>query len=420
MRWLGLLTLLAAGAVGILGAVEVKGPVDPPVKGFLVHEWGVWRLHDDLEFANADMRAEWDGLPPFVYGQTTTRDFPQHWDKPLMTVTKPVLFFHAPNPITAEVRVDFPTGVPAVWWPATQSPAYQDYYGRGIEEKRSPAKQITALQWQVHLQQAPRAPGRAPDLKELTKPHWMQALRKVRCDDVFAPVGERGVGLEREKFVYYDGLLPRPKALSIKAERTNATLKNDATFVVFDVWVVDRRDMDKPRVGRLPRLDAGDTAEVGLPVMKDARWADDAGAALTAQLKDAGLNADEAAALTTIFAADFFRSAGLTLFYRLPQEEYDRLLPLTVKPRPEKVVRVGLIQQIPYEPELAARVARLVKQLDDDDFEKREAAQRELEKLGPVGLGNLRRLAPKVFAPEPKRRVDELLEKIESQRILKK
>jgi hypothetical protein len=419
MRWLGLLTLLAAGAAGLLWAADAKEPAELPVKGFLVHEWGVWRLHDDLEFANADMRAEWDGLPPFVYGQTTTRDFPRHWDKPLITVTKPVLFFHVPNPMPAEVRVEFPSGVPAVWWPATGDPAHEIDFGRFGEDRKA-TRPVKALQWRLHLKLAQWAPARPHPLKALSKPHWMQALRDVQCDDVYAPVGERGVGLEREKFVYYDGLLPRAKALSIKVARTKATLKNEAKFVVFDVWVVDRRDADKPRVGRLPRLDAGDAADVDLPVEKDARWAEGAGAALTAQLKDAGLNADEAAALTKIFTADFFHSAGVTLFYRLPQEEYDRLLPLTVKPRPEKVVRVGLIQQIPYEPELAARVARLVKQLDDDDFEKREAAQRELEKLGPVGLGYLRRLGPKLVAPEAKRRLDELLEKIESERILKK
>jgi hypothetical protein len=419
MRWLGLLTLLVAGAAGFLWAAEVKEPAEAPVKGFFVHEWGVWRLHDDLGFANADMRCEWDGLPQFVYGQTTTRDFPRHWDRPLMSVTKPVLYFHAPRPMATEVRVQFPTGVPAVWWPATADPAHSTTRGQFGKEE-SPVRPVKALAWKLHLQSAPWAPGQPRPLKELSKPHWMEALRDVECDDVYAPVGERGSGLEREKFVYYDGLLPRPKALSINATRTRATVKNEATFPVFDVWVVDRRDADRPRVARLPRLDAGEAKEVELAAAKEARWADDAAKALTGQLKGAGLNEDEAGALTKVFAADFFNSAGVTLFYRLPQEEYDRLIPLTVTPRPEKVVRVGLIQQVPFEPELAERVARLVKQLDDDDFHKREAAQKELEALGPVALGYLRRLAPKVFAPEPKRRIDELLEKIESERTIKK
>jgi hypothetical protein len=109
----------------------------------------------------------------------------------------------------------------------------------------------------------------------------------------------------------------------------------------------------------------------------------------------------------------------VTLFYRLPQEEYDRLLPLSVKPQPEKVVRVGLVQQIPFDTELADRIAGLVKQLDDDNFYKREAAQLELAKLGRIAFGYLQRLKPTITAPEPKRRLDELLEKLETQRVLK-
>src|SRR5436309_4410298 len=110
MRWAGLLTLLFAGAVGLLWAAEAKKP-PPPVKGFAVHEWGVFRVHDDVELANADMRAEWDGLPKFVYGQTTGRHFPRRVDD-LRPVFKPVIFFHAEQPMRAAVRVDFPKGVP--------------------------------------------------------------------------------------------------------------------------------------------------------------------------------------------------------------------------------------------------------------------------------------------------------------------
>ena len=93
MRWLGLLTLLLVGVAGYLWAADVKEPADPPVKGFLVHEWGVFRVHDDVELANADLRAEWDGLPTFVYGQTMRRDFPRHWDRVQVEVLKPVIYF---------------------------------------------------------------------------------------------------------------------------------------------------------------------------------------------------------------------------------------------------------------------------------------------------------------------------------------
>jgi hypothetical protein len=207
--------------------------------------------------------------------------------------------------------------------------------------------------------------------------------------------------------------------LTVKIEKERVSLKNKVKFALFDMWIVDRRDPGKPRIGRLKRLDAGAATDVDFVAQKEVKWVEAAGKALTAELKEAGLHEDEAASLTTIWTADFFEAASVTLFYRLPQEEYDRLLPLTVKPQPEKVVRVGLIQHVVFDPDLAARIARLVKQLDHEEFAKREGAQQELAKLGRPAMGYLLRLKPKIISPEPNRRVDELLEKYESERIIK-
>ena len=75
---------------------------------------------------------------------------------------------------------------------------------------------------------------------------------------------------------------------------------------------------------------------------------------------------------------------------------------------------------MPVDQEMAERVARLVKQLDDDAFDKREAAQRELENLGRAAYAPLRRLQPTIFAPKPKRRLDEVLEKLDAERAIRK
>jgi hypothetical protein len=418
MRWLGLLTLLIVGTVGLLWAADDKKP-DEPVKGFLVHEWGVWRVHDDIELSNADRRAQWDELPEFVYGQTTTRDFPRHWERPPLDVNKPVIFLHAPVAMQAELHVDFLAGVPAVWWPATENPAYLGLEYMIDGQPKKPEKTAKFLEWKLSLKRPLWPVVQSPPFKELSKLHWMQTLRDVKCDDVFVSVGERNSTVEHEKFVYYDGLLPRVKAFAITVDKDKVALKNQERFTAFDIWIIDNRDAAKPRVGRLQRVDAGSAKDIELTAQADAHWIENAGKELTAQLKKAGLNEDEAASLTTIWTADFFRSAGVTLFYRVPQEEYDRLLPLTVKPRPEKIVRVGLVQQIPFDAELADRVAKLVKQLDDDDFARREAAQQALAKLGPSIFGYLQRLKPTITAPEPKRRIEELLEKHDAQRALK-
>jgi hypothetical protein len=417
MRWFALLLLSLVTAVGLLWAADDKAP-DKAVKGLVVHEWGVWRVHDDMQLANADMRATWNELPSFMYGQTSTRDFPKYLDRPTR-VKKPVLFFHAPLAMQVEVRVDFPGGIPAVWWPATYNPAYHDDGFRGVE-RTTPEKPAKYLEWKLHLQK-PIVQGTVPqEVKPVDQKHWIKTLRDVDCDDVYAPVGELNSAMEHERFVYYDGLLPAVKALSIKVEKEKARLTNQAKYAVFDIWVIDKRNTQQPRIGRLPRLDAGAAQDVELTATKGDGWAEDAGKTLTTQLKEAGLNQDEAASLTTIWAPEFFHSPCVTLLYRLPQEEYDRLLPLSVKPQPEKIVRVGLIQQIPFDSEFADRIAKLVKQLDDDAFARREAAQQELTQLGAVGFGYLRRLQPTITAPEPKRRVEQLLEKYDAEHSIKK
>lgn len=154
--------------------------------------------------------------------------------------------------------------------------------------------------------------------------------------------------------------------------------------------------------------------------LQGAKWPADGVKTLIGQLKDAGLFEDEAASLVTLWTRDLFESEGVTLFYRLPQEEYERLLPLTLKPRPETLVRVGLVQHPYCEPGLAERVAKLVKELDNDEFARREAAQKSLETMGRAAYVHLLKLRDTIKAPEPKRRIEELLEKYDVERTIHK
>src|SRR5215207_5511951 len=112
---LGLLLLAAVPACA-------GGPTGPPAKGLAVHEWGVFRVSEDEEFANAALRAEWDDLPGFAYGFIKGRAVPQHWGA-LEDRAKPIIFFHADRPTTVRVQVDFPGGMAGVWFPATARPS---------------------------------------------------------------------------------------------------------------------------------------------------------------------------------------------------------------------------------------------------------------------------------------------------------
>src|SRR5262245_15200088 len=100
----------------LVGMGWVTGPLqaraEPPVvKGLEVHVWGAFRVHNDLELANADMREIWDGLPRFVYGQSPGRTLPRHWSN-VEIRDRPVLFFHAAEAVEVVLTVAFPGGMP--------------------------------------------------------------------------------------------------------------------------------------------------------------------------------------------------------------------------------------------------------------------------------------------------------------------
>ena len=414
-RCTALIALLLAAA-SFPGTGTADKTAEGPHKGFVVHEWGVWRVHNDVELANADARQVWDGLPKFVYGQMATRELPKHWQN-VEIVDKPVIFFHSPEAFEATLRVEFPKGTPGVWWPGTTNPAV---YERTTVGDRHASQQFRALEWHLHVKNQLYGKRKPPAYNDVPEGHWVRTLRGVEADDVYAAVGERNFGLEKEHFVYYEGLLPRSKWASIRVEKDQVAVTNTAKHALFDVTVIDRRSPDRPRLARLSQLDAGASKELDLNDLGGAKWPEGGAKTLVAQLKEAGLFEDEAASLVTLWTRDLFESAGVTVFYRLPQEEYDRQLPLTLTPRPEKLVRVGLMHHIHCEPDLAERVAKLVKQLDDDDFNKREAAQKELARLGRGAFPHLKKLRPTLFAPEVQRRVDELLEKHDVERAVRK
>jgi hypothetical protein len=426
MRYLSSAALMSIALAGVyLGdkstvTLSADGPVR---KGLEIHEWGVFTVHDDIELANIDMCSEWSALPKFFYGQTPGRNLPI--DHSNIEVKKPVIFFHAPEPLTQEVRVDFPGGVPAVWWPRTRSPIRENI-GRTPDEK--PKEPYRTLEWQVYLKEPPKGERSDAKPQAVEKDHWVETLRAVKADPVFARINEwhgkeigglAARGFEREQFLYYDGLIPLPRRVALTVDKDKITVANPTGSPVFDLTVVDRRTPDHLRVARLEKLDAK-TKDKTLELKEvDAKeWPAAAAASLTTKLKDAGLFEDEAKALADIWKKDIFAADGLTMFYRLPQEEYERLLPMKLNPRPEKLVRVGLILQSHCEPDVSDRVARLVKDLDDDDFETRERAQKALTDIGRAAFPSLKQLRDKAKSREVQRRLDELLDRFDAQKAL--
>jgi hypothetical protein len=418
MRYCGMSLLLGIAIAGwcIADAAPRKPEAVAPVqKGLVVHEWGVVRAHHDLELANADMRAIWDALPRFVYGQVSGRRLPKHWIN-LEIRDRPVIFFHTPRTTDLELRIDIPGGYPGVWWPGTQSPAIQ--FGRvvGGPEKGKPAQ---FLEWKLSLKGPPLRNGRAQGMREVDTGHWIKTLRAVDADEVYARVGEQNFGYEREKFIYYDALLPRGPWAAISVDKDKVRVRNPAGYPVFDLTAVDRRLPGRTRVARLARLDAQSASQaLNFTEIEETRWSAAAPTTLVRQLKDAGLFEDEAKSLVELCKHDLFFTEGLTLFYRLPQAEYERQMPMKMQPAPEKLVRVGLVLHPHLEPDLAERVAALVRDLDAQNYKTRQQAQKRLESLGQAAFVHLLRLHKKTPELEVRKRIERLLEKYDVRKSL--
>jgi hypothetical protein len=264
----------------------------------------------------------------------------------------------------------------------------------------------------------------------------MEFLRAVKADDVLVwsesgfdrglglgfgrpRGGEHMTGYEREKFIYYDGLVPVGKPAKLNVDRDVISVGNSAGYTLFDLTVVDRRSPDHPRVARLAKL--GPKVKSQALEFQDVNansWPASAQETLIATLKDAGLFEDEAKVLADVWKRDFFQADGLTLFYRLPQEEYERLLPMKMNPRAEKLTRVGLVLHAHCEPDLTEKIARLVADLADADFSTRERAGKRLEEIGRAAYPSLRRIREKVTSPETQRRLDELLEHYDARKAI--
>jgi hypothetical protein len=389
--------------IATLGKAAAQQPA-PAVKGLAVHEWGVFEVSEDADFANAHVRAMWDGMPEFVYGHIRGRAVPQHWGAAEIRL-RPIIFFHTDKPTMVRAKVDFPGGMAGVWYPATEKPAV---YGNQKQPKVG-----DSLEWNLGVKDIPQ--GWRPKLPApLTVPdkHWFARVRQVKSDEIFSRFSPNANDVEREKFIYYDGLFPQGKWLAIKVDDKNVALTSRVKHPVHDVTVVDRRG-DQVRVGRVAKLDAGATIkDVAFVEAVPSKFASEAADTLLNQLVAAGLFADEARSLVDLWRKELFETPGLSLFYRLPQSEYDARMPLTITPRPESMARVALIHHAHLEPDFAEQVLELVKQLDSPKFATREAALKKLTAIGPAALVQLQRLRErKDLSAEVRERLDALVKK---------
>jgi hypothetical protein len=281
--------------------------------GFVAHEWGTFTA-----VAGPDGKAVlWqplDGssdLPDFVYGPERLQEGLRQaygqgkGQSALIRMETPVIYFYTDVERVVNVSVSFPNGQLTEWYPRVLH-----YTGHGLDW--GPVRLL---------------PGRGGPLPhDRSRSHYYPA-RDVPAATVQV-CDERGN--ERERFLFYRGLGQFPLSVAATAEPTAVRLwttgSSPGQVLLFE------RQGDRlgyslvPADGLAPR-----------PVLDDDL--EDVHAQLVAMLVSAGLFRPEALAMVQTWEGDWFED-GLRALYLLPRAETDALLPLTLTPAPDQLVRV--------------------------------------------------------------------------------
>jgi hypothetical protein len=290
-----------------------------------VHEWGTF-----TSISARDGRPI-DWLP--LTGSTDLPSFVEHLREPnfkgglrgTIRMETPVIYFYAPRETTVSVNVSFAKGLITEWYPHSESAAAID-----------PRKDFSlflmqgqgAISWNaVHIE-----PGGATDLpRDSTKNHYYAARETSSAPiRVGTPWGD-----QHERFLFYRGV-------SALAPPISAGLCVDGTVLVQsllqeeipDVILFEHRGN---KVGyRIlgPLRDQTSLVPATLEGSLPALFSD-----LEGILISQGLHADEAHAMLETWQTSWFEE-GSRLFYIVPRNFVDSVLPLFVSPLPTEITRV--------------------------------------------------------------------------------
>ena len=320
--------LLMAIILGFLGWSSMR--LHASGDAFVVHEWGTFTSisgsdSQTLEWTPYKGGAE---LPRFVYGSKLSATGS-------VRMETPVIYFYTPKELTCTVKVSFPKGHITEYYPMPDFPVF----GSGsIEWKR------------VEL-----LPGRAVNLPiESGGNHYYHARA---TEAVPLRVWRGDVIDEYEKFLFYRGIGTFAMPLSIEVHGDKAAMRQSGPPGIEEVIFFENRQ------GRTSCLRSGllsSNIEVHrpLPDCSVESLKVDLELLLTAH----GLYPKEAEAMVRTWEDSWFEE-GFRVFYVLPRNQTDSILPLKITPAPTKLVRVLVGRMELMTPEAGQEISQLLTRL---------------------------------------------------------
>ena len=306
-------------------------------RSLVVHEWGTFTsLQDETGRTIGGINSDDEPLPTFVHDLLGSRRNVVYLGKGLpggtrqevtMRLETPVMYFHsAPGaaPQTIDVDVQFHGGLLSQFYPAAITNIQVDKIFPSISNDT-----LGTLTW--HNVQI-GTDGTGPK----TDAHVWLAPRNVAAANVTANNGES------ERYLFYRGVghIDAPIIATRDGSQLTFQLRSSTSLPIERLWLAKFDSDGICHAVILPKLE---WTGVSAPIPNNRRNDDLNLCALRDSMKrslvSAGLFDDEADAMLSTWEKSYFKSAGLRLFYVVPREWTDQVLPLHVS-RDAKVERV--------------------------------------------------------------------------------
>src|SRR5205807_2731826 len=335
----------------------------------VVHEWGTF-----TSIAGKDgVALEWrplngsTDLPKFVHTIQKDAEGLRHSRskddlKALVRMETPVVYFYSKNEMDVSLKVDFPKGKITEWYP-----------------------QASAINAGIDWGRIKVMPGAAVNLPvDYTDSHYYPA-RETDAAPVQVCV-TTGKEAQQEKFLFYRGVGNFDLPLAVKLAGDKIVLKNAGKDEIAHLIIFENRG---GKIG-YRRYD-GFSGEV----TQQRPALDQNLNSLLQELKGilvaAGLYEKEADAMIKTWRNSWFEE-GMRVFYVLPRQTIDAVLPITIEPRPAELVRVLVGRAEVITPEMEKSVQRQVSMLGDSSPAVRESAMQTIRKYGRFSEPILKRI----------------------------
>jgi hypothetical protein len=192
--------------------------------------------------------------------------------------------------------------------------------------------------------------------------------------------------------------------LAVTLENDRVTLRNSEKEPIAQLIVFENRD---GKIGFRSVTNFSGTTAVERPSL------DTSADALIKQLRqsliDAGLYDKEADAMIKTWRHSWFEP-GMRVFYILPRSATDVVLPITINPRPDELVRVLVGRTEVITPEMQKSVKEQVRLLNDPSLQVRSEAAASIRKYGRFSEPILKWIMDDENNPALRARIKRLIE----------